>query len=322
VNGTAQTPIEGVSLAYTFADSKAPSRHKTQYFEIFGNRAIYNDGWLAGTVHRAAWEFKVRRPLEDDIWELYDTRADFSLANDLAAKNPGKLKELQNLFLKEAVKYSVLPLDDRTLERLNAALVGRPDLMAGRTSLTVYDGMIGMSENVFINVKNRSHIITADVEIPKKGANGVILAQAGRFGGWSLYIKDGKPTYTYNWLGLQRYTVAAKQALPAGKATIRFDFAYEGGGMGKGGMGTLFVNGKKVAAGRIERTQCCAFSADEGTDVGADEGTPVTEAYKVPFKFTGKIAKVTIELEEMKKAAVDEAERSHREAALKRGLSD
>jgi arylsulfatase len=322
VNGTAQTPIEGVSLAYTFADTKAPSRHTTQYFEIFGNRAIYHDGWLAGTVHRAAWEFKVRRPLEDDIWELYDTRTDFSLANDLAAKNPAKLKELQDLFLKEAVKYSVLPIDDRTLERLNAALVGRPDLMAGRTSLTVYQGMIGMSENVFINVKNRSHTITAEVEIPNQGANGVIVAQAGRFGGWSLYVKDGKPTYTYNWLGLQRYTVAASQALPAGKATIRFEFAYDGGGIGKGGKGTLFVNGKQAAAGRIERTQCCAFSADEGADVGADEGTPVAEAYKVPFKFTGKIAKVTIELKEVKTAATDEAEQARRVATLKKGLSD
>ena len=164
---------------------------------------------------------------------------------------------MQDLFLKEAVKYSVLPLDDRTSERFNAALVGRPDLMAGRTSLTVYDGMIGMSENVFINLKNRSHTITAEVEIPKNGANGVILAQAGRFGGWSLYLKDGKPTYTYNWLGLQRYTVAATQAVPAGKATIRFEFAYDGGGLGKGGTGTLFVNGKKVATGRIEQTQCC-----------------------------------------------------------------
>src|SRR5450432_2164075 len=217
VNGTAQTPIEGVSLAYTFADSKAPSRHTTQYFEIFGNRAIYQDGWLAGTVHRAAWEFKVRRPLEDDIWELYDTRSDFSLANDLAAKNPEKLKELQDLFLKEAVKYSVLPLDDRLLERFNAALVGRPDLMAGRTSLTVYEGMVGMSENVFINTKNRSHSITAEVQIPEGGANGVILAQAGRFGGWSLYLKDGKPTYSYNFLGLERFTVSAKQAVPAGR---------------------------------------------------------------------------------------------------------
>jgi arylsulfatase A-like enzyme len=322
VNGTPQTPIEGVSLAYTFADPKAPSRHTIQYFEIFGNRAIYQDGWLAGTVHRAAWEFKPRTTLENDTWELYDTRVDFSLANDLAAKNPEKLKELQALFLKEAVKYSVLPLDDRTLERLNAALVGRPDLMAGRTSLTVYQGMIGMSENVFINTKNRSHTITAEVEIPKNGAKGVLLAQAGRFGGWSLYLKDGRPTYTYNWLGLQRYTLAAKQALPAGKATIRYEFAYDGGGVGKGGTGTLFVNGKKVATGRIDRTQCCAFSADEGADVGADEGTPVTEAYKVPYKFTGKIAKVTIELKEIKTADRDEAEQARKVAVLKKALAD
>ena len=154
-----------MGLAYTFADAKAPNRHTTQYFEIFGNRAIYHDGWLAGTVHRAAWEFKVRRPLEDDIWELYDTQADFSLTNDLAAKNPEKLKEMQALFLKEAVKYSVLPLDDRLTERFVAALVGRPDLMAGRTSLTVYDGMTGMTENVFLNVKNRSHVIIAEVEV-------------------------------------------------------------------------------------------------------------------------------------------------------------
>jgi arylsulfatase A-like enzyme len=322
VNGTPQTPIEGVSMAYTFADSKAPNRHTTQYFEIFGNRAIYHDGWLAGTVHRAAWEFKPRTTLENDVWELYDTRTDFSLANDLAAKNPEKLKELQALFLAEAVKYSVLPLDDRTLERFNAAMVGRPDLMAGRTSLTVYQGMLGMSENVFINVKNRSHTITAEVEIPKNGAKGVLLAQAGRFGGWSFYLKDGKPTYTYNWLGLQRYTVAAKQALPAGKATIRYEFAYDGGGVGKGGTGTLFVNGTKVATGRIDRTQCCAFSADEGADVGADEGTPVTEAYKVPFKFTGKIAKVTIDLKEMKSADSDEAVQARKVAVMKKGLAD
>jgi arylsulfatase len=311
-----------VSLAYTFADAKAPSRHTTQYFEIFGNRAIYHDGWLAGTVHRAAWEFKPRTTLENDKWELYDTRADFSLANDLAAKNPEKLKELQALFLKEAVKYSVLPLDDRTLERLNAGLVGRPDLMAGRTSLTVYEGMIGMSENVFINVKNKSHTITAEVEIPKKGANGVLLAQAGRFGGWGLYLKDGKPSYTYNWLGLQRYTVAAAQALPPGKSTIRFEFAYDGGGIGKGGTGTLLVNGKKVATGRIDRTQCCAFSADEGADVGADEGTPVIEAYKVPFKFTGKIASVTIELKDVKTADHEEAEQARKVARLKKALAD
>jgi arylsulfatase len=322
VNGTVQTPIEGVSLAYTFADAKAPNRHTTQYFEILGNRAIYQDGWLAGTVHRAAWEFKVRRPLEDDIWELYDTRSDFSLTNDLAAKNPEKLKEMQALFLKEAVKYSVLPLDDRLTERFVAALVGRPDLMAGRTSLTVYDGMVGMTENVFLNLKNHSHMITAEVEVPKIGAKGVLLTQGGRFGGWSLYLNDGKPTYTYNWLGLQRYTVAATQALPPGKATIRFEFAYDGGGLGKGGKGTLFVNGKQVATGRIERTQCCVFSADEGADVGIDEGTPVTEAYKVPFKFTGKIAKVTVELKDVKAADRNETEQARTTSVLKKALAD
>jgi arylsulfatase len=322
VNGTVQTPIEGVSLAYTFADAKAPNRHTTQYFEIFGNRAIYHDGWLAGTVHRAAWEFKVRRPLEDDIWELYDTQADFSLTNDLAAKNPEKLKEMQALFLKEAVKYSVLPLDDRLTERFVAALVGRPDLMAGRTSLTVFDGMVGMTENVFLNLKNHSHVITAEVEVPKIGAKGVLLTQGGRFGGWSLYLNNGKPTYTYNWLGLQRYTVAAPQALPPGKATIRFEFAYDGGGLGKGGKGTLFVNGKQVATGRIERTQCCVFSADEGADVGIDEGTPVTEAYKVPFKFTGKIAKVTVELKDVKAADRNETEQARTTSVLKKALAD
>ena len=322
VNGTPQTPIEGVSMAYSFANAKAPSTHTTQYFEIFGNRAIYNDGWLAGTIHRAAWETKPRRPLEQDVWELYDTRSDFSLVNDLAAKNPEKLKAMQDLFMKEAEKNSVLPLDDRTLERTNAALVGRPDLMAGRTTLTVHEGMLGMSENVFINVKNRSHTITADVDIPKTGANGAILAQAGRFGGWSLYLKDGRPTYSYNFLGLQRYTVAATQALPPGKANIRFEFVYDGGGIGKGGTGTISVNGRSVATGRIERTQCCAFSADEGADVGADEGTPVTEAYKVPFKFTGKIGQVTIELKEMKKADSEEAVQGRKAAVLKKGLSD
>ncbi len=322
VNGTMQAPIEGVSMVYTFAGAKAPSRHTTQYFEIFGNRAIYQDGWLAGAIHRAAWESKPRTTLEKDTWELYDTRMDFSLANDLAAKNPAKLKELQEVFMKEAVKYSVLPLDDRTLERLTADLVGRPDLMAGRTSLTVFQGMIGMSENVFINVKNRSHTITAEVDLPPKGANGVILAQGGQFGGWSLYIKERKPAFTYNWLGLKQFTVAAREPLPAGKATLRFEFVYDGGGVGKGGTGTLLINGKKAAAGRIEQTQCCAFSADEAADVGVDEGTAVSEAYKVPFKFTGTIGKVTIELQAVKAADNEAGEQSRKEAALKKGLSD
>jgi arylsulfatase len=300
VNGTVQAPIEGVSMVYSFDNAKAPTKHTVQYFEMFGNRAIYADGWFAGTIHRAPWEREVRAPLLQDKWELYDTRNDFSLANDLAAQNPAKLKELQALFMKEAEKYRVLPIDDRVLERLNAALVGRPDLMAGRTTLTLYPGMKGMSENVFINVKNRSLTITADVEIPKGGAKGVVLAQGGRFGGWSLYFKDGKPTYTYNFLGLQRFNVAAAQAVPAGKATIRVDFAYDGGGLGKGGVATLYVNDKQVGQGRIEHTQAGIFSADETADVGSDEATPVTEAYTSwNSAFTGKIARVTVEVKAM-----------------------
>lgn len=297
VNGTPQIPIQGVSLAYTFGDARAKDRHKTQYFEIFGNRGIYHDGWLAHTVHRAAWEFKPRRPLLEDQWELYHVEEDFSSATDLAAKNPGKLKELQELFLEEAIKNNVLPLDDRTLERMNAVLVGRPDLMAGRTSLTVFQGMVGMTENVFINTKNRSHSITAEITVPKGGANGVILAQAGRFGGWSLYVKDGKPHYTYNFLGLSASKVVASKVLPEGQVTLRYEFAYDGGGFGKGGTGVITVNGEKVAEGRIERTQPFAFSADEGGDVGEDGETPVTDDYpQGDNKFTGKIQQVTIEL--------------------------
>ena len=240
---------------------------------------------------------KPRHPLLEDKWELYHIDEDFSSTNDLAAKMPEKLKELQELFLKEAVANHALPIDDRLLERTNAALAGRPDLMAGRTSLTVYEGMTGMSENVFISTKNRSHTITAEVQISEGGANGVILSQAGRFGGWALYLKDGKPTYTYNFLGLNAYKVAAAKALPAGKATIRYEFIYDGGGPGKGGKGTILVNGEKVAEGRIDRTQPGMFSADEGADVGLDGETNVTDDYKErDNKFTGKIQKVTVEL--------------------------
>ncbi len=296
VNGNVQSPIEGVSMLYSFAKPKAPSTHKTQYFEIFGNRGIYHDGWLAHTVHRAAWEYKVRHPLLEDKWELYHVAEDFSAANDLADKEPAKLKEMQALFLKEAEKYNVLPLDDRTLERLNAALVGRPDLMAGRRSLTVFDGMVGMSENVFINLKSQSHSITAEVDVPKGGANGVLIAQAGRFGGWSLYVHEGKPCYTYNFLGLKFTKIAGKEPLPEGKATIEFEFAYDGGGPGKGGACSLLVNGKKVAEGRLEETQGFALSVDEGADVGMDGETPVSTDYEEGNnKFTGKIRKITIE---------------------------
>ena len=297
VNGTVQTPIQGVSMLYTFDAPKAKTTHTTQYFEIFGNRGVYSDGWLAGTVHKAPWEAKPREALSADVWELYDTTKDFSLVNNLATSNPEKLKEMQALFIKEAIANNVLPIDDRGIERVNAKLAGRPDVMGGRTSLTVYEGMKGISENVFINVKNTSLSITADVDVPDGKGKGVILAQAGRFGGWSLYLADGKPTYTYNYLGLQSFTISSSQPLPAGKATIKFDFAYDGG-MGKGGTGTISVNGHKVAEGRIERTQCCVFSADEGADVGVDDGTPVSESYQAgeASKFTGKIAKVTIDL--------------------------
>jgi len=324
VNGIPQTPIEGVSMRYSFNDANAKDRHQTQYFEIFGSRAIYHDGWLAGTVHKAPWETKPRATLEKDIWELYDTRSDFSLANNLAKQNPARLDELQELFLKEAVKYTVLPIDDRSLERVNPAIAGRPDLMAGRKSLTVYEGMTGMSENVFINLKNCSYSVTAEVDIPDGGAKGAIIAQAGRFGGWSLYLKDGKPTYTYNFLGLKRFTVAARNPVPAGKAIIRYEFAYDGGGLGKGGVGTIFVNDKKVAEGRIEHTQPMIFSADEGADVGEDGETPVVEDYGIPapYKFTGKIHKVTIDLNEVKAEDKAEVDRARAEAAHKKAMSD
>ncbi len=323
VNGTVQAPIEGVSMLYTFDDPQATSRHTTQYFEIFANRAVYHDGWLAGTVHKAPWETQPRAKLQDDTWELYDTRNDFSLVNDLAAKYPDKLKEMQDVFMQEAIKYRVLPIDDRVVERVNAAIAGRPDLMEGRTSLTLSEGMDSMSENVFINIKNRSLSITADVEIPQGGANGVILAQGGRFGGWSLYLKDGKPTYTYNFIGLQEFRVAAPKAVAAGKATIRMNFDYDGGGLGKGGTATILVNGERVASGRIERTQPMIFSADETAAVGVDDATPVTPDYEERDNaFTGKIFKVTVDVKPIGDAVKAQADSAGAEAAVKKALSD
>lgn len=297
VNGTKQTPIQGVSMLYSFDDAKAKERHLTQYFEIFGNRGIYHNGWLAGTVHRVPWEYKPRHPLLEDEWELYNADIDFSLSNDLAAKEPAKLKELQKLFMKVGSENSVLPIDDRSIERLNPILAGRPDLMAGRETLTIYPGMTGITENAFINIKNSSHTITANLELPKTPVSGVILSQAGRFGGWSLYVKDGKPMYVYNYLGLTEYKVASKQSLPAGKVNLRFEFKYDGGGMGKGGTGIIYVNNKEVGRGRIEKTAPMAFSVDEGTDVGQDGETNVTKDYKEhDNKFTGKIIDVTVKL--------------------------
>jgi arylsulfatase len=324
VNGTKQIPMEGKSLMYSFEDAKARERHSTQYFEIAGNRAIYHDGWLARTIHRAPWEAKGRHPLNQDVWDLYNVRADFSLNNNLAAQNPKKLKEMQAVFLAEAKKYHVLPIDDRVFERLDAHAVGRPDLMAGRTSITLGEGMTGMMEAVFPNVKNRSKTITAEIEIPAAGANGTVIAQGGRFGGWSLYVKNGVPAYDYNFLGLQRVSIAAVKPLPPGKNTLRFDFAYDGGGPGKGGMGTLLVNGEKVAEGRLAHTQAGMFSADETADVGIDLGTPVVEAIgaEARSRFTGKIAKVTVETKDMKPAEKAQDSKVRAEVAQKKAKSD
>jgi arylsulfatase len=299
VNGVEQRPMDGTSLVYSFNDASATERHTTQYFEITGNRAMYHEGWYARTIHRAPWEQKARRPLTEDIWELYNTKEDFSLSNDLSAQNPEKLKELQALFMKEAEKNHVLPIDDRTMERIIAANVNRPDIMGSRGSLTLAEGMVGMSENVFINIKNRPITLTADVEIPAgKTANGILIAQGGRFGGWAWYVKDGVVAYDYNFLGMQRFTVSSSAKLTAGKHTIKFDFAYDGGGPGKGGMGTLYIDDKKVGEGRIERTQPGIFSADETADVGIDLATPVVERIgaEAKSKFNGSIPRLVVEI--------------------------
>ena len=297
VNGVPQTPIEGTSLAYTFNDEQAAERHTIQYFEMFGNRAIYNNGWFARTIHRAPWEVSNLPPLESDVWDLYYVDEDFSLTNNLAEKYPEKLEEMESLFMWQAQKYHVLPIDDRTIERTNATLAGRPDLLGDRTSLTLYEGMEGMMENTFMNIKNRSFSVTAELDIPKGGAYGVILSQGGRFGGWSVYMKDGKPEFTYNFLGLERYVVSAPKKLAEGPVTVKFDFVYDGDGLGKGGTATIYVDGKAVADGRIEKTQPNIFSADETADVGLDNQTPVAEGIGYgpeETKFTGKIDKVTV----------------------------
>jgi len=297
VNGVVQTPIEGTSMMYAFNDAAAAERHKTQYFEMFGNRGIYNDGWFARTIHRAPWQSMNMPPLTTDVWELYDAKKDFSLTNDLAKKQPEKLKELQALFMQQAEKYNVLPIDDRVIVRMNPAVAGRPDVLGDRTSLTLYEGMEGMLENTFMNIKNKSAKITAKLDVPA-GASGSILSQGGKFGGWSLYMKDGKPAYTYNFLGLSRYTVTAPEALPSGPATVVLDFAYDGDGAGKGGKATLYVNGKAVAEGRVEKTQPNIFSADETADVGIDNQTPVALGIGVgaETRFTGKIEEIKLEV--------------------------
>lgn len=297
LNGIEQRPMDGTSMLYTFQDGKAKERHTTQYFEMFGNRAVYHEGWYARTIHRAPWESTPRRPLAEDIWQLYDTSKDFSLINDLAQEQPQRLADLQALFLKEAARNFALPIDDRLFERLSAGNVGRPELLTGRNELTLAEGMTGMTENTFLNVKNRSKSIVAELVIPAgTTANGTIIAQGGRFGGWSLYAKDGVLAYDYNFIGMERTTITAKDPLPAGTCTVRFDFAYAGGGPGKGGVGTLTVNDTKVGEGTIVRTQPGIFSADETADIGIDLATPVVERVgaEAASRFTGRIPKLVI----------------------------
>jgi len=297
VNGTPQRPIEGVSMLYSWDDARSPSRHQIQYFEMFGNRGIYFDGWFAGTVHLKPWG-KVENRFTEDKWELYHVKEDFSMSTDLADKHPEILAELQKVFLGEAIKYKVLPLDDRRQELFNPKIAGRPDLMFGRTSLTLYEGMNNLLENDFINVKNTSFEIVADVETGDKSANGVIVVQGGRFGGWSLYVKDGVPKFVYNYLGLDSSTATSSQKLPKGKATVKMNFAYDGGKKpGAGGTVTLFINDKSVGTTKVAKTEFSVFSADETAGVGYDGETPVTDEYtRASSKFTGKIDKVTINL--------------------------
>jgi arylsulfatase A-like enzyme len=293
VNGIEQDPVEGTSLAYTFNNAGAAEQHKVQYFEMFGNRGIYQDGWYARTIHRAAWEGKTRAPLAEDKWELYNTIEDFSLANDLTAQKADKLKEMQGVFMAEAEKHHVLPIDDRLLERTNAELMGRPTVMGSRNTVTYGEGMKGMGVDVFIDLRNTSYTMTTEVAV-NAYANGVIVCQGGRFGGLSFYMKSGKPAFAYNYLGIESSNIMAPEPLKPGNYKIVYDFKYDGGGMGKGGVGTITVNGKKVVERRIEKTQPGIFSVDDLADVGIDDGTHVAD-YGPSAKFNGSISYVTIE---------------------------
>jgi arylsulfatase len=299
VDGIAQRPMDGVSMLYSADAPKAADQRTTQYFEMFGNRGIYHEGWVACTRHSIPWDVTANSPaLKDDVWELYKVDDDFSEAENLAAKNPAKLKELQAVFDKEAVRNHVFPIDDRRAERFNPAIAGRPDLLGGRKSLTVYSGMTGMLENAFINIKGVHHTITAEIEVPDDKTSGVIIAQAGYFGGWTLYMKEGKPRHEYNFFALERTNIGAgSAALAPGKHTISYEFIPDDKKPGAGGRSILSVDGNKVAEGQIPRTQPFMFSADEGTDVGTDGETNVSTDYQPgpPSTFTGKIIKVTVE---------------------------
>jgi arylsulfatase len=295
-NGIEQKPMEGVSFAATFGDdgANAPENKKTQYFEMMGNRGIYHDGWMASAFHKVPWDTGGTVPFENDKWELYDLSKDFSQAHDLAAKNPEKLKQMQAVFDTEAKKFGVFPLDDRLAGRLDVSL--RPSFTAGRNKFVFYEGLTHLPEGTAPNVKNKSHSITAEVVIPEKGAEGVVLAAGGGTGGYVLYIKDNKFTYYYDFFGYNDYKIESTE-LPTGKVQLRMDFKYDGGGAGKGGTATLFVNGKQAGEGRVEKTIPARFSMDT-FDIGMDLNAAVVRGgiYKTPYKFTGTIDCVTVEL--------------------------
>jgi arylsulfatase A-like enzyme len=295
VHGVQQMPLHGVSMAYSFDDAAGAERRETQYFEMFCNRGIYHKGWTAVTRHSTPWVMTENPPLEDDVWELY-APDDWTQAHDLAGEQPEKLAELQRLFLIEATKYNVLPLDDRRAERFNPDLAGRPQLIRGTRQL-LFGGMGRLSENSVIVVKNKSHAVTAQIVVPDSGAEGVIVAQGGAFGGWSLYLKNGRPAYCYNLFGLQRFKVHGETDVSPGEHQVRVEFAYDGGGLGKGGTTTLYLDGTKVGDGRVDATVPMAFSADETTDVGSDSGTPVSDDLGPrESRFTGRVRWVEIDL--------------------------
>jgi hypothetical protein len=267
-------------MLYTFNDAEAAERHETQYFEIFGNRGVYHKGWAAVTKHGTPWILVGRKtvPLDDDVWELYDCTKDWSQANDLSKQMPEKLQELQRLWLIEATRYNVLPIDDRVAEKLNPDTAGRPVLVKGNTQL-LFGGMGHLAENCVLSIKNKSHAVTAEIIVPESGAEGVIIAQGANIGGWSLYAKDGKLKYCYNLSGVHHFFVESEEPLPSGEHQVRMEFGYAGGGLGKGGIVTLFVDGKKIGEGTIPMTHAMIFSADDGCDIGEDNGAPVSPDY-------------------------------------------
>jgi arylsulfatase len=298
VNGIPQAPLDGVSMAYAFDNPEAAERHETQYFEVFCNRGIYHQGWTAVTKHSTPWVLERLPAFDDDVWELYDTNTDWSQSHNLAAEMPEKLAELQQLWLEEARKNNVLPLDDRRVERLDPDLAGRPQLVKGNSQL-LYGGMGRLTEGSVINVKNKSHSVTAEVVVPEGGAEGVIVAQGGAFGGWVLYARDGRPKYCHNFIGLQRFAVEGENEIPVGTHQVRMEFEYEGGGPGKGGTARLYVDGNEVGEGRIGATVPFMFSSDETTDVGQDTASPVSDDYTPKESlFSGTVNWVQIDIAE------------------------